>query len=271
MIDSDREELCAAPAVPSGMAPDVAGYAWARDTIGEAGASVYRLHGKPGAPDLYLKHGRDAVADAITEEMARLRWLAGRLPVPRLVRFDCTADEAWLLTTAIPGRTAYQVLASDPAGRPAVVDALAAFLRRTHAIPAEACPFTGDHAHRLAIARARIDAGLVDVDDFDEERRGWTAEAVWNELKDLLPLAPDPVVAHGDFSLDNLIVEGHAVVGCIDVGRTGIADRYQDLAILWNCLHEFGPAMQRRLFRAYGIASPDRRKLQFHLMLDELF
>jgi aminoglycoside 3'-phosphotransferase-1 len=29
--------------------------------------------------------------------------------------------------------------------------------------------------------------------------------------------------------------------------------------------------MQRRLFRAYGIGSPDRRKLQFHLMLDELF
>lgn len=29
--------------------------------------------------------------------------------------------------------------------------------------------------------------------------------------------------------------------------------------------------MQRRLFCAYGIAKPDRRKLQFHLMLDELF
>ncbi|MCM5557520.1 APH(3')-I family aminoglycoside O-phosphotransferase [Pleomorphomonas sp. JP5] len=271
MIDSDREEPCAAPAVPAGMAPDVAGYAWARDTIGEAGAAVYRLSGKPGAPDLYLKHGRDAVADAIAEEMARLRWLAGRLPVPRLVRFDCTADEAWLLTTAITGRTAYQVLASDPAGRPAVVDALAVFLRRLHAIPVAACPFIGDHVHRLAIARARIDAGLVDAGDFDEERAGWTAEQVWEGLQGLVPFAADPVVAHGDCSLDNLIVERHAVVGSIDVGRAGVADRYQDLAILWNCLDEFGPAMQRRLFRAYGIATPDERKLRFHLMLDELF
>ena len=150
---------------------------------------------------------------------------------------------------------------------PAEMTALLDFLRRLHAIPVEACPFSGDHAHRLAIARARIDAGLVDVDDFDEERRGWTAEAVWNELNDLLPLAPDPVVAHGDFSLDNLIVEGHAVVGCIDVGRTGIADRYQDLAILWNCLHEFGPALQARLLRQYGFSSPDRRTLQFHLTI----
>jgi hypothetical protein len=29
--------------------------------------------------------------------------------------------------------------------------------------------------------------------------------------------------------------------------------------------------MQRRLFGAYGIGEPDRRKLTFHLMLDELF
>jgi aminoglycoside 3'-phosphotransferase-1 len=61
------------------------------------------------------------------------------------------------------------------------------------------------------------------------------------------------------------------VVGCIDVGRGGIADRYQDLAILWNCLGEFDGELQARLFQRYGIAEPDRRKLAFHLMLDEMF
>jgi aminoglycoside 3'-phosphotransferase-1 len=61
------------------------------------------------------------------------------------------------------------------------------------------------------------------------------------------------------------------VIGCVDAARVGIADRYQNLAILWNSLGEFAPALQGQLFEQYGIADPDRRKLQFHLMLDELF
>lgn len=87
----------------------------------------------------------------------------------------------------------------------------------------------------------------------------------------LLPFSPDSVVTHGDFSLDNLIFDEGKLISCIDVGRVGIADRYQDLAILWNCLGEFSPSLQKRLFYKYGIDNPDMNKLQFHLMLDEFF
>ncbi len=45
----------------------------------------------------------------------------------------------------------------------------------------------------------------------------------------------------------------------------------EDLAILWNCLGEFSPSLQKRLFYKYGIDNPDMNKLQFHLMLDEFF
>lgn len=55
----------------------------------------------------------------------------------------------------------------------------------------------------------------------------------------------------------------------IDVGRLGVADRYQDLAILWNNLEEYG--LGAELLRAYGEAEPDETRLRFHLMLDELF
>ncbi len=119
--------------------------------------------------------------------------------------------------------------------------------------------------------RERIDAGLVDTGDFDEERRGWTAEQVWDELVGLLPLALDSVVTHGDFSLDNLLLLGGEAVGCIDVGRVGIADRWQDLAILWNCLGEFDPLVRDALLAGYGVAAVDERKLRIHLLLDELF
>lgn len=266
----DREEPCAAIDLPASLAAMTAGYAWARDTVGESGGAVYRLFGDAGAPDLYLKHGRGAVAGDITDEMARLLWLAGRVPVPAVRQFVGGPDAAWLLMEAIPGRTAYQRLEAGENAEP-IVDALARHLKRLHAIPVEDCPFASDHRFRLARARTRLDAGLVDADDFDDEREGMTAQAVWDEMTALLPLAADTVVTHGDYSLDNLILRDGEVAGCIDVGRAGLADRYQDLAIAWNCLGEFGRPLQARFLKCYGIDRPDEEKLRFHLMLDEFF
>lgn len=266
-----REHSCAPVRVPESLVTAVSGYAWAQDRVGQSGASIYRLHGKPGAPDAFLKHGRAQVAEEVTAEMVRLRWLGRHIPVPAVQRFVADADEAWLLMTAVEGETAWQALVRDPASRDVVVDALARFLRRLHAVPVAECPFTSGHEHRLAFAHVRMEAGLVDEADFDEERQGWSAGQVWDALQDLLPLTPDSVVTHGDFSLDNVVVRGGEVVGCIDVGRAGIADRYQDLAIVWNGLGAFGASLQERLFDRYGIAQIDARKLAFHLMLDEMF
>lgn len=271
MIDRNREEDCAPPRLPACLTTALAGYRWARDTVGEAGAVIYRLHGRADAPDLYLKHGEAAVANDVADEAARLQWLSSLIPVPTVRHVIRTSDEAWLLTTAMSGQTAYQWMEAYPDARPNVVDALAAFLRRLHAIPATICPFDSGHPHRLALARARIDTGLVDTEDFDEERLGWSAQQVWEAMHDLLPFTPDAVVTHGDYSLDNIFLHDGEVTGCIDVGRAGIADRYQDLAIAWNCLGAFDPALQDRFMRQYGLAEIDQRKLQFHLMLDELF
>ncbi|MGN5375275.1 APH(3')-I family aminoglycoside O-phosphotransferase [Sphingomonas hankookensis] len=269
-----RETPCAPVAVPAGLADAVRGYRWARDGVGESGAAVHRLFGRTDAPDLFLKQGEGAVADEIAAEMVRMRWLGAQLSVPAVpppVAFVAMPHAAWLLTRAVAGETAWQVLDRAPAQGAAVVDALVRFLLRLHAIPVTACPFDAGHAHRLYLARARIDAGSVDEADFDDERAGWSAERVWQALEAHLPLTVDPVVTHGDFSLDNLLLRDGEVVGCIDLARVGIADRYQDLAILAKCLGEFDEALVARMFRAYGIATPDRSRMTFHLLLDELF
>jgi len=257
--------------LPPNISAELAGYKWVRDTVGQSGGEVYRLYGKAGAPDLFLKSGEGALADDVSDEMARLRWLGRHVPMPAIAHFVRTRNEAWLLMTAVPGETAFQVMQAHPERRIAIVDAIAEFLRCIHAIPIGLCPFTSNHEYRMLRARARIDANLVDEEDFDEDREGWTAEQVWNAMQVLLPLAPDAVVTHGDYSLDNLLIHDGEVAGCIDAGRVGIADRYQDLAIAWNCLSEFGASLQERFLVQYGIQDLDRGKMQFHLMLDELF
>ncbi|MES2055955.1 MAG: APH(3')-I family aminoglycoside O-phosphotransferase [Pseudomonadota bacterium] len=271
-MTSERREHPVEPVqLPTDLAVLLPNYRWSRDSVGESGDAVYRLRKNGVAPDLFLKHAPASSAQDVAGEMVRLQWLGDRISVPAVQAFFGTPNEAWLLITALPGKTAYQLLEAYPDERRAIVDRLAHMLRRLHAIPVESCPFNSDHHLRLSEARWRIDRGLVDVEDFDEQRAGWSAEAVWANMTGLLPMAQDPVVTHGDFSLDNILLADGDEAGCIDVGRAGVADRYQDLAILWKGLGEFGTALQQRLFESYGIVKPDNRKIQFHLMLDELF
>ncbi|MBX9796319.1 APH(3') family aminoglycoside O-phosphotransferase [Sphingomonas sp.] len=256
--------------LPADWPTRLAGYAATRDSIGESGAIIHRL-AAPGRPTLYLKQGSGTVARDIADEYARLRWLQGRLPVARLVAFAEEGGTAWLLTEALAGQAAYAWLEAHPERRAEAVAGLARFLRRLHALPAETCPFNAALPLRLAAARARIDAGLVETEEFDEVRAGWSAEQVWDRLHALFPVEAAPVVTHGDYSLDNIFLDDSgAVTGIIDVGRLGVADRHQDLAILLNCLGEFDAALAPALFAAYG-TTPDPRLIELHLLLDELF
>ncbi|UYY77251.1 APH(3') family aminoglycoside O-phosphotransferase [Sphingomonas sp. R1] len=269
MDDEARERRVAPQAVPAGLAPHVADRTWFRDAVGESGCAVFRL-AREGDDDRYLKVGRGSQLGDLVDEMTRLRWLESYLPVPTLMGFAIEEGAGWMVTSRMAGRTAYQILEAAPEQAPALAGALGLFLRRLHGIPVERCPFNADHRLRLAAAKDRLDAGLVAEDEFDEARQGMSARAVWEEMLAALPPGFDHVVTHGDFSLDNLFVVDGAVTGCIDLGRVGIADPWQDLAILWHSLAEFGAEAPRRMLAAYGIAL-DPAKLDFHLRLDEFF
>lgn len=222
--------------------------------------------------DLYLKHGEGAVADAIVNEAVRLRWLGGRLPSPKLVALAVEDGRAWLLSEALAGRSGDDWLEDDPRLLPRIVDAFAGFMVQLHALDADACPFRAEIAVRLADARRCVAAGLVDEDDFDDDHDGWSAAEVLAEVERLAPAARPGVVTHGDFSLGNLILDADMqVTGCIDVGRLGVADPYQDIAIFWQNLAEHGVATQRRFLDAIGVAEPDADRLTLHRCLDELF
>ncbi|WP_231512451.1 APH(3') family aminoglycoside O-phosphotransferase [Paucibacter sp. KBW04] len=270
---SAREQVCEAPALPPSLAQRLRHWQWRRNRVGQAGAAVYRLHKPaPNQQDLYLKQGRGEVAEALFDEAARLRWLGQALPTNQLLGFEWDGEEAWLLSAAVPGRSAYECLRQRPEQAAEIAQALGAFLARLHALPIEACAFNAQLPIRLAQARRRLEAGLVDAQDFDADRAGQTAEQVWLQLQALLPMQTELVLTHGDYSLDNILLdEAGEVSGVIDLGRLGVADRYQDLAIAWNCLQEFGSAAQQAFVSAYGIPSPDPHKIALHLCLDEFF
>lgn len=86
------------------MDADLYGYKWARDNVGQSGATIYRLYGKPDAPELFLKHGKGSVANDVTDEMVRLNWLTEFMPLPTIKHFIRTPDVHGYSPLRSPGK-----------------------------------------------------------------------------------------------------------------------------------------------------------------------
>lgn len=239
---------------------------WEPVTHGKSGAGVWRSTRYV----VKVQPRHLAPVSTLRQERERLRWLAGRVPVPRVVGYEATADTEYLAMTRVPG-----IPMSDPDATlhpERVVTLLARALRELHALPLRDCPFAMTLPHMLRLARERVAAGVVDETDFDEERTGRSAVSVFNELVRRRPAAEDLVVTHGDACLPNFIVGGEFVEGLIDVGRAGIADRHADLALAWRSTRSnLGEAHAGLFLDLYGRALVDEAKLHYYMLLDELF
>jgi aminoglycoside 3'-phosphotransferase-2 len=271
--------LDAAPAaadLPAALSADLppawrarlAGARFVQQTIGCSDAAVFRVETAAGAT-LFLKTEPLGALGELPGEIARLRWLAAqRVPCPAVL--DAAAGEVrqWLLMSALPGRD----LASSPSlDAERIVALVADVLRDLHRLDVAACPFDHRSANRIADARARLDAGLVDASDFDDDRIGRSATQVFDELLAKRPAREDVVVTHGDACLPNLIALDGRFSGFIDCGRLGVADRHQDLALAARSLADnLGDAWVEPFLRRYG-GDIDRDLLAFYCLLDEFF
>jgi kanamycin kinase len=201
-------------------------------------------------------------------EVPRLRWAAQFTPVPRVLAEGADGSGSWLVTAALPGRSAVE---ERWKARPrTAVTAIGEGLRALHeALPVASCPFTWAAGDRLADARGRAAAGLLDPAGWDaEHQRLGLAGAL--ELASDIPPVDRLVVCHGDACSPNtLIGEDGRWSGHVDMGSLGVADRWADLAIAtWSTQWNYGPGWERLLLDAYGIAADHDRTRYYRLLWD---
>ncbi len=184
----------------------------------------------------YLKVGPihpefDPVRDA-----ARYEWLASYVPVPVPLGVGELDGWGWFESAPVPGW-----MAVDGFGGPAprfadrvgeTIRALGAALRHFHdTVPVDDCPFTWSAEERLA----RLPPAAA--------RRVGAVPHL------------DPVVCHGDACNPNThLFDDLSVAGFVDLARSGVADRWADLApasmsVGWN----FGGGLEHLLLEGYGI------------------
>jgi aminoglycoside phosphotransferase len=261
--------------LPDELAVKLIGRVFEPISLGESGASVWRCTMERSTP-LYLKVASIAADLRLDGEADRLRWMKGHgLPVPAVTEYGSLVDTEYLILEEAAG-----LAASDPAWAtflPEVVHAIGAGLSVLHGTSVVACPFDHRIARQIEEARLRMAAGRVREDDFDEIRAGRRATDLFAELLSSIPSNEDLVFTHGDFCLPNIILRRSPggvveIAGLIDCGRSGIADRHQDLALAVRSItYNFGGNWVEPFLEAYGLPHPHSEKLRFFTLLDEFF
>jgi len=242
---------------------------WKQVTIGESGAYTYMLSDESGQ-NRYLKIMPRQLNLSMEREVDLLKWLEGKLPVPKVLLFIHDSEYEYFLMTEVKG--IHSCAPSFESDLPKLVRLLAKGLRMIHSVDIKDCPFDQRLSIKLKEAEYRTVNGLVDEDDFDDIRKGRKAIDLFQELIATKPAEEDLVFTHGDYCLPNIIINNGDIGGFIDWGRGGIADRYQDIALVARSLaYNFGEKWIPLLFKEYGMDKIDYSKIEYYKLLDEFF
>ena len=210
-----------------------------------------------------------------------MHWLSERIPAPRIICHEINNNRSFLLMSRIPGR-----MSCDPEllEQPAiVVNALAAGLLLLWQTDPVGCPRDRRLPKLLQEARWQVENGLVDLDNVQPETfgpDGFESPAHLLRWLEDNQVPSVPVLAHGDYCLPNIFIENGHFSGFVDVGDTGLGEKWRDIALCWRSLRDnyngsyggkaypdFDPNI---LFQHLGIV-PDWQQIRYHLLLDELF
>lgn len=212
---------------------------WQNEAGGLTGRTV-------AGPPRFVKWNPPGSGESLADESERLRWLAGRHPVPRLVSYHHDRDGEILVTEAVEARSAVDDhWRAEPK---TAIGAIATGLRRLHALDVADCPFDWGVAQRLATAVA---AGVPIADDLGEA-----------------PPIDHLVICHGDPCSPNTLIDDHGrFAGTVDVGRVGKADRWADLAVATMALSwNYADYDEQWFWDSYGIA-PDATRIGYYRRL----
>lgn len=249
------------------------GKAFTTDEIGMSGNQVLIFE------DMVLKI--ESNLEEVEGQVRMMQWLQGKIPVPQVLAYETAEGTAYLLMEKMQGK-----MSCDSAyleNPKVLLEALAEGLKMLWKVDITECPGRWDLDKMLAEARVRVEKGMVDVDDAEPStfgEYGFTSpEHLLQWLEENRPIE-EFVLSHGDYCLPNIFLEDGQIKGFIDLGRTGIADKWCDIALCYRSLKhnfngtyggkiypDFKPDM---LFEALGM-EPDWEKLRFYTLLDELF
>ena len=244
------------------------------DSIGESGSTILLFE------NMVLKIEKTSAGS--DNEHSVMQWLSGKLPVPEVIAFAKEGGYNYLLMSKLNGEMSCSDRNLQSVEK--TVIALADGVKMLWSVDIGDCPYVNNLDVKLKNAGYNIENDLVDTDDFNEDTLGEGGFRGVDDLYDfLLNNRPeeDPVFSHGDYCLPNIFIKDGKVSGFLDLGKTGVADRWQDIALCvrslkYNICHFLGlneadyQKCKALFYSRLGIEE-DAQKLRYYILLDELF
>lgn len=221
------------------------------------------------------------ISEEAEHEYQIMEWLQDKLPVPRVLAYEKSEDKNYLLMTKVSGvmSCADQYMRNPEQ----LVDLLAEGLEMLWKVDISNCTYRHGLDEKLQMAKYNVQNNLVDMDNVEPDTFGENGfQSPEHLLKWLITNRPEEelVFSHGDFCLPNVFLSGKKISGYIDLGKAGIADKWQDIALCYrSLLHNFdGKYCDKKhqgfradiLFEKLDIV-PDWDKIRYYILLDELF
>jgi len=260
--------------IPDSIKKQIENKAYTCNNIGLSGSKIMIFD------DMVLKIVRSQTEneDMVVKMMS---WLDGKIPAPKILAYEKDYEYQYLLMSKVSGKMSCDEYYLEHPKE--LLAMLAEALRMLWSIDISDCPRNRNIEAELEDARYRVKNNLVDMDKAEPTTFGEGGFASPQALlKWLENNKPDyePVLSHGDFCLPNIFIENGQISGYIDLGDTGIGDKWRDISLCYRSLKhnfdgtyggkvypDFDPDM---LFEALGM-EPNREKLRYYILLDELF
>lgn len=243
------------------------------DTIGLSNAQIICFD------DMVLKIEKQS--EESDKEYQMMAWLADKLPVPPILCLEKENGLSYLLMSKISGEMS---CSTDIIEKPMyLVKMLAEGLRMLWNLEISACPNNNSIDNKLKLAEIRVSNNLCNTEDAEPDTYGANGfespEKLLQWLKNNKP-TEELVFSHGDYCLPNIFINSNKISGFIDLGRSGVADKYQDIALCYRSLkHNFDGTYGGKVYENFSPMIlfeelkmvPDWNKIKYYILLDELF